>query len=49
MYRGAMCAILSELKRQDRLTVVETFEIDEPKTKTMIAASSTSWACPSAR
>ena len=38
MYRGAMCAILSELNRQGRLTVVEQFEIDEPKTKTMIAA-----------
>ena len=38
MYRGAMCAILSELNRQGRLTVVETFEIDQPKTKTMIAA-----------
>jgi large subunit ribosomal protein L4 len=38
MYRGAMCAILSELNRQGRLTVVEAFEIAEPKTKTMIAA-----------
>jgi large subunit ribosomal protein L4 len=38
MYRGAMCAILSELNRQGRLTVVENFEIDAPKTKTMIAA-----------
>ena len=38
MYRGAMCAILSELNRQGRLTVVETFDIAEPKTKTMIAA-----------
>jgi len=37
MYRGAMCAILSELNRQGRLTVVENFEIDEPKTKLMIA------------
>jgi large subunit ribosomal protein L4 len=37
MYRGAMCAILSVLNRQGRLTVVEQFEIDEPKTKTMIA------------
>jgi large subunit ribosomal protein L4 len=37
MYRGAMCAILSELNRQGRLTVVESFEIDEPKTKLMIA------------
>ncbi len=39
MYRGAMCAILSELNRQGRLKVVEQFEIDAPKTKTMIAAS----------
>ena len=38
MYRGAMCAILSELNRQGRLTVVESFEIEAPKTKTMIAA-----------
>ncbi len=37
MYRGAMCAILSELNRQGRLTVVESFEIDEAKTKLMIA------------
>jgi large subunit ribosomal protein L4 len=37
MYRGAMCAILSELLRQGRLTVVDSFEIDEPKTKLMIA------------
>jgi large subunit ribosomal protein L4 len=36
MYRGAMCAILSELNRQGRLTVVESFEIDEAKTKLMI-------------
>ena len=38
MYRAAIAAILSELNRQGRLTVVEQFEIDEPKTKTMIAA-----------
>jgi large subunit ribosomal protein L4 len=38
MYRGAMCAILSELNRQGRLTVVEQFEVDAPKTKGMIAA-----------
>lgn len=37
MYRGAMCAILSELNRQGRLTVVSEFEVGEPKTKTMIA------------
>ncbi len=29
MYRGAMCAILSELNRQGRLTVVERFEVDD--------------------
>lgn len=33
MYRGAMRAILSELVRQDRLTVVESFQVDEPKTR----------------
>ena len=38
MYRGAMCAILSELNRQGRLTVVEQFEVDAPRTKTMIEA-----------
>lgn len=37
MYRGAMCAILSELNRQGRLTVVSEFEVAEPKTKTMIS------------
>ena len=38
MYRGAMCAILSELNRQGRLTVVEQFDVDQPKTKSMVAA-----------
>jgi large subunit ribosomal protein L4 len=38
MYRGAMCAILSELNRQGRLTVVEQFDVAEPKTKLMIEA-----------
>jgi large subunit ribosomal protein L4 len=33
-----MCAILSELNRQGRLTVVEQFEVDAPRTKTMIEA-----------
>ena len=37
MYRGAMCAILSELNRQGRLTVVSDFDIAEPKTKAMIS------------
>lgn len=33
MYRGAMQAILSELVRQQRLDLVEQFELDAPKTK----------------
>ena len=33
MYRAGMQSILSELVRQDRLTVVEEFSIEAPKTK----------------
>ena len=33
MYRGAISALLSELARLERLTVVETFALDAPKTK----------------
>ena len=33
MYRGAMRAIFSELLRQDRLVVVDSFNVEEPKTK----------------
>jgi large subunit ribosomal protein L4 len=33
MYRAGMQSILSELVRQDRLTVVEEFAIEAPKTK----------------
>ncbi|MBT4962599.1 MAG: 50S ribosomal protein L4 [Francisellaceae bacterium] len=33
MYRGAMRSILSELNRQDRLIIVDSLEITEPKTK----------------
>jgi large subunit ribosomal protein L4 len=33
MYRAAMRSVLSELIRQDRLIVVESLEIDAPKTK----------------
>jgi large subunit ribosomal protein L4 len=33
MYRGAMCSILSELVRQDRLTIVDKFSMAAPKTK----------------
>jgi len=37
MYRAAMRSVLSELLRQDRLLVVETFAVDAPKTKTVRA------------
>jgi large subunit ribosomal protein L4 len=33
MYRGAISALLSELARLERLTVVESFALDAPKTK----------------
>ena len=37
MYRGAMQSILSELVRQERLIVVDSIEIDGPKTKALVA------------
>ena len=37
MYRAAMSAILSELNRQGRITVVESFDVDAPKTSAMVA------------
>jgi len=37
MYRGALQAIFSELVRQDRLVVVDSLELSEPKTKALIA------------
>ena len=37
MYRAAVQTILSELARQDRLVVVEEFEVDAPKTKAMLS------------
>ncbi|QQZ28471.1 50S ribosomal protein L4 [Thiothrix subterranea] len=37
MYRAAMRAIFSELLRQDRFLVVDSFNIEEPKTKLMLA------------
>jgi len=36
MYRGAMQAILSELVRQERLLVVDSFDIAEPRTATLL-------------
>ncbi|SIT70770.1 LSU ribosomal protein L4P [Ectothiorhodosinus mongolicus] len=38
MYRAAMASIFSELLRQERLVVVDSFTVAEPKTKAMIAA-----------
>ncbi|WP_032093973.1 MULTISPECIES: 50S ribosomal protein L4 [Pasteurellaceae] len=36
MYRGAIKSILSELVRQDRLVVMEKFEVEAPKTKVLV-------------
>ena len=36
MYRAAMAAILSELNRQGRITVVEDLALDNPKTSGMV-------------
>jgi len=36
MYRGAMCSILSELIRQDRLRVADEFTMAEPKTRALL-------------
>jgi len=36
MYRGAIRSILSELVRQDRLIVVESFSVDAPKTRELL-------------
>jgi large subunit ribosomal protein L4 len=37
MYRGAIASILSELARTGRLKVVESFDVDAPKTKQLNA------------
>jgi len=36
MYRGALQCIMSELIRQDRLVVTESFNVDTPKTKALL-------------
>ncbi len=36
MYRAALRCILSELNRQERLVVVEEFDVDAPKTKGLV-------------
>ena len=37
MYRAAIAAILSELNRQGRITVVESFDVDAAKTSGLVA------------
>ncbi len=37
MYRGALQAILSELVRQDRLVVLDKFDLSAPKTSELLA------------
>lgn len=37
MYRGALQCIVSELIRQERLVVVESFQVEAPKTKALLA------------
>jgi large subunit ribosomal protein L4 len=37
MYRAALRCILSELARQERLIVVESFDVDAPKTKQLVS------------
>lgn len=37
MYRGALQSILSELNRLGRIKVVESFDVDAPKTKALVA------------
>lgn len=36
MYKGAIRSILSELIRQDRLLVVDAFQVEQPKTKSLM-------------
>lgn len=36
MYRAAMCSIVSELARQGRLVVVESLDLEQPKTKLLV-------------
>jgi large subunit ribosomal protein L4 len=37
MYRGAVCSILSELARHERLVVLPELSVDAPKTKELVA------------
>ena len=37
VYRNALCTILSELRRNDSLVIVDNVELDTPKTKDLLA------------
>lgn len=37
MFRGAIASILSELARQDRLVIVESISVEQPRTSLMVA------------
>ena len=37
MYRGALQCIVSELIRQERLVAIESFSVEAPKTKALVA------------
>ena len=37
MFRGAFASILSELNRQGRLRIIESFGVEQPKTKGLVA------------
>jgi large subunit ribosomal protein L4 len=37
MYRGALCAMLSELARLERLVVIDSLELEAPKTRLLAA------------
>ncbi|MEP0201549.1 MAG: 50S ribosomal protein L4 [Halioglobus sp.] len=36
MYRAGLCTIMSELARSDRLVVVESLDLEQPKTKLLV-------------
>jgi large subunit ribosomal protein L4 len=40
MYRGAFASILSELNRQGRLQIIESFGVEQPKTKGLVSKMS---------
>ncbi len=43
MYRGALCSMLSELVRQERLVVVDALDLDAPKTR-LLAGKLKAWS-----